>query len=124
VKPEGTVVVSAEGGMAWWTFAGDKANAALAPALAKLAQVQTVGDTLAIQFERTLPIDEVQQAIEELRYCDRDTLLPEVNPEALEGMKFSDCLPPGLGVHVLGARTQDLVALEHVLRAPTRWVSS
>ena len=48
---------------------------------------------------------------------------PTVSPEALEGMKFSDCLPPALAVHVLGMRNRDPMAVEHVLRTPVRLVS-
>ena len=124
VTSEGTAVVGEGGNVAWWTFAGQKANAALAPALAIIAQIQTTSDNLAIEFERALPLDMVQRAIEELRSCDPGTLLPAVNPEALDGLKFSVCLPPALGVHVLIARTLDPLAVEHVLRAPVRLVSS
>jgi ATP-dependent helicase Lhr and Lhr-like helicase len=93
-------------------------------ALANITHVQTTADSLAIEFERTLPLEVVQQAIEELRSRDPSTLLPEVNEEALEGMKFSDCLPPTLAVHVLSMRTRDLIAVAHVLRSSVRLVSS
>ena len=112
------------GSVTWWTFAGQKANAALAPALANLTHVPTTSDNLAIEFERALPLEVVQRAIEELRSGDPGTLLPEVSPEALEGMKFSECLPPALAVHVLGMRNRDPMAVEHVLRTPVRLVSS
>ena len=69
-------------------------------ALANRTQIQTTSDSLFIEFERALPLDTVQRAIDQLRSCDLQTLLPTVDPAALEGLKFSDCLPPGLGVHV------------------------
>ena len=75
--------------------------------MANLTQVQTTSDNLVIEFERALPLDAVQRAIEDLRSCDPGTLLPAVTHEALEGLKFSDCLPPELGIHVLAMRTQD-----------------
>jgi ATP-dependent Lhr-like helicase len=124
VTAESSVVLAGqEGGVAWWTFAGQKANATLAPALANITQVQTSSDSLTIEFERALPLDAVQRAIEELRSRDAATLLPEVSQEALEGMKFSKCLPPALAVHVLGVRTRDPTAVEHVLEMPVRLVS-
>ena len=52
------------------------------------------------------------------------TLLPEVSSEALEGMKFSACLPPALAVQVLGMRSRDTGAVEHVLGTPIRLISS
>jgi ATP-dependent helicase Lhr and Lhr-like helicase len=123
VTADGTAVVGEEDRVAWWTFAGQKANAALAPALANIAQAQTTSDNLAIEFGRALPLDTVHRAIDELRGRDPSTLLPEVNVDALEGMKFSACLPPALAVHVLGMRSRDPMAVEHVLGAPVRLVS-
>lgn len=124
LMPESTVVVvSQEGRMAWWTFAGRSANAAIAPAMANLTQVQTISDSLVIEFERALPLDTMQRAIENLRSCAPGTLLPVVDPQALDGLKFSDCLPPELGIHALAMRTRDLVAVEHVLGAQVRLVS-
>lgn len=119
---EGTVVAHDEGGMTWWTFAGQKANATLAPTLANIARVPTVADNLAIEFERVMPLHEVQDAVEELRSRDPAILLPQVAPQALENMKFSECLPPALATHVLEMRTQDSMAVEHTLRAPIRLV--
>jgi len=49
--------------------------------------------------------------------------LPAVDPQALEGLKFTDCLPRGLGLHSLAMRTRDPVAVEHVLGARVRLVS-
>jgi hypothetical protein len=110
--------------LAWWTFAGHNANATLAPVLASIARVQTTSDSLSIEFERALPLDTVQQAVEELRSRNPDTLLPTVSPDALEGLKFSDCLPSQLAVHILGTRARDWMAIEHVLDRPVRLVSS
>jgi ATP-dependent Lhr-like helicase len=123
VTAEGTAVVAENGSVTWWTFAGQKANAALVPALAGLTHVATTSDNLMIEFERALPLKTVQQAIVELGSRDPGTLLPAVSPEALEGMKFSACLPPALGVHVLGVRNRDPMAVEHALQAPLRLVS-
>ena len=120
VTAEGTVLVAENGNVTWWTFAGQKANAALAPALANLAHVPASSDNLGIEFDQAMPLEPVQQAIEELGSGDPSTLLPAVSPEALEGMKFSDCLPPALAVHVLGMRNRDPMAVEQILRTPIR----
>ena len=96
------VVAGPDSGTTWWTFAGQKANAALAPALAALTQVSASSDSLSIEFDRPPPPDTLQHAVEELRSRDPATLLPDVNDEALEAMKFSECLPRPLAFHVLG----------------------
>ena len=77
------MLVAEEGRMTWWTFAGQKTNATLAPALASLTHVSTTSDNLAIEFERALPLEAVQQTIEELGTRDPGELLPAVSPEAL-----------------------------------------
>ena len=124
VTVEGTMVVGEEGSVTWWTFAGQKANASFTPILANLTQLSITSDNLVVKFERALPLDAVQRAIEQLRSHDLGTLLPEVPPEALEGMKVSECLPPTLAFHVSGMRSWDPMAVEHILRTPVRLVSS
>ena len=124
VTAEGTAVVTENGNVTWWTFGGQKANAALAPALATVTRVSATSDNLRIEFERALPLEAVREAVEELGVRDPGTLLPAVSPEALEGMKFSDCLPPALAVHVLGMRNRDPAAVKYVLGMPIRLVSS
>ena len=82
VTAEGTAVVAENGSVTWWTFAGQKANAALAPALASVTHVSAVSDNLGIEFERALPLEAVRQAIEELgsrdprRWCLRSAPSP------------------------------------------------
>jgi ATP-dependent Lhr-like helicase len=125
LTPESTVIVAnRDNGMAWWTFAGRNANMAIGPAVANRVQVPTTSDNLMIEFERALPLDDVERAIMELRSCDQDELLPAVDPQALEGLKFSDCLPQRLGMHVLAVRTRDPAAVEHVLETRVRLVSN
>ena len=115
LTPESTVVVvNQEGGTVWWTFTGQNANAAIGPAMDNRPQVQTMSDNLMIEFER---------AIEALWSCDHDELLPMVDPLALEGLKFSDCLPPELGIHVLAVRARDRVAVDHIFGTRVRVVS-
>ena len=79
---------------------------------------------MIVEFERALPLDTVQRAIENLRSCDPGTLLPTVTHEARQGLKFSDCLPPELALHSLAVRTQDHVAVERVLGSRVRLIST
>jgi ATP-dependent helicase Lhr and Lhr-like helicase len=65
----------------------------------------------------------LQRAVQELQSCDPRGPLPVVDPQALDGLKFSDCLPPGIGLHVLGVRGQDPAAVAEVLAARVRLVS-
>jgi len=124
IAPEAsTVIAGPDSGTTWWTFAGQKANAALAPALAAITQVPTTSDSLSIDFDRPPPPDTLQQAVEELRSRDPATLLPDVDDEALEAIKFFKCLPRSLALHVLGMRRRDPPAVQHLLGHPIRFVS-
>jgi len=95
----------------------------LAPALAAITQVPTTSDSLSIDFDRPPPPDTLQQAVEELRSRDPATLLPDVDDEALEAIKFFKCLPRSLALHVLGMRRRDPPAVQHLLGHPIRFVS-
>ena len=77
-----------------------------------------------IEFARALPLAAVEGAIESLRSCDPGELLPAIDPQALEGLKFSACLPQELGIHLLAIRARDPAAVEHVLGNQVRLVSS
>ena len=43
--------------------------------------------------------------------------------DAIDGLKFSSCLPEALAVKMLQRRMEDPVAVEHVLSRPIRLVS-
>ena len=78
-------------------------------------------DSLSIEFDRPLPPDAAQQAIDELRSREPRTLRPEVTPEAVEGLKFSECLPTAIALHALATRRRDPIALNEVLQARVRF---
>jgi len=117
------VVTGPDNGMKWWTFAGQNVNAALAPALANITQVATTSDNLSIDFDRPPSTDTLQQAIDELRTRDPATLLPEVTPDAVQALKFSECLPPALALQSLATRRRDQAAVSQLLGTVARFVS-
>ncbi|MHB8973732.1 MAG: DEAD/DEAH box helicase [Pirellulaceae bacterium] len=124
LHPEGSVVLTGpDSGTQWWTFAGFRANACIAPHLAQLTQQTTTHDSLAIRFGTTLLPDELDRAIRELRSVNAADLVPAIEPAAVEGLKFSECLPPGLAIQVLQSRTRDPVGVSTLLREPIRFVS-
>jgi ATP-dependent Lhr-like helicase len=50
-------------------------------------------------------------------------MAPAVNKEALEGLKFSECLPRELGLAILATRMQDVSGIREILSQPMRVVS-
>ncbi len=121
---EGTAfLLNGEQGAAWWTFAGAGANASLAPALSEAARCQVTSDSFTVQFPSPLRAEDVRNVLCQMRERRLDDLLPIVDEAALEGLKFSDCLPTDLGLHMLRLRLRDVAGVRHALQPPQRFIS-
>ena len=124
LSPEGSaVVMDATGETAWWTFAGHAANACLAPALSQATQSKVDFDSFTLQFESHVSTETIDQAIRDLPAHDAAGFLPNIDQAALEGLKFSECLPQDLALDVLRSRLQDTEAAHSALTRPVRFVS-
>jgi ATP-dependent Lhr-like helicase len=118
-----TLLSRSPGNFEWWTFAGTRANATLAGELAGLCGGRVDHDALAVTVEGAEGLSEVTTAVRELGSRDPSSMTPHVDEDALEGLKFSECLPRDLGLAVLAARLRDVAAMQEVLRQPLRVVS-
>jgi ATP-dependent Lhr-like helicase len=107
----------------WWTFAGTRANAMLASELARSCDGRVDHDGLAVMIEGAGGLSAVDEAVRELALRDPSSMTPAVDEDALEGLKFAECLPRELGLAVLGARMQDAEAVRGVLSQRLRIVS-
>jgi ATP-dependent Lhr-like helicase len=107
VTAEATAVISDDRGRTrWWTFAGWKANLGLARAVADLRRdVAAVNDLTIALAPRTTPAD-LSEVLRSLGPDEID-LAPWITREAVEGLKFSECLPPDMAVDVIRRRLQD-----------------
>lgn len=124
ISPEGSVVVTdATGESGWWTFAGHAANACLAPALSQATQSKVDFDSFTLQFESHVSTESIDQAIKSLQSKDAASFLPNIDQAALDGLKFSECLPQDLALDVLRSRLQDIEAVDSTLTRPVRFVS-
>ncbi len=120
IRAEGTALVSnQDNGVAWWTFAGQRTNASLAPVLAEASKGSLVSEDFTLVYENPIPVEVVERAIAKLRDRDSSEFLPNIDPEAVEGLKFSACLPMELAVQALRTRSQDRAGLAHILREKT-----
>ena len=125
LTPENTVFIQSEDSQfKWWTFAGQGANASLAPSIASLLQADADPDDLAINLAGNLTSDQIAQAMRELRTCPSNEHLPSIDEAAISGIKFSECLPPALATRMLQLRLQDITGIGHVLREEVRFVVS
>jgi ATP-dependent helicase Lhr and Lhr-like helicase len=109
-------------GIAAWRC-GREANAALAAELSRRMDARVAADNFAVRFEAGTVSDAVGRLVEELRGADPRQIVPTVNEDALEGLKFAACLPPAIATEVVRGRLADDQAVGDVLGRTTRVVS-
>ncbi|WP_328541199.1 DEAD/DEAH box helicase [Streptomyces sp. NBC_00371] len=121
VHPGGNLIIRDSAGkdLRWWTWAGHRTNVTLAATLAGIADPLQRGNDLYVRLRSDLTPQMWKEATADApdRLC-----LPEVDPRALNGLKFSAALPQRLAEATLAAR---LAALDHAARTlaePVRFV--
>jgi len=107
VRPDTTtLVVEGRGRARWWTFAGWRANLRLAQAVAGLRRDVAAVDDLTIALDPGTTVEQLGQAVSAATLEPAD-LAAWVTDEAIDGLKFSDCLPRSLATTVLARRLAD-----------------
>jgi ATP-dependent Lhr-like helicase len=114
------VVARTSSSLEWWTFAGLLANASLRVALGDLGKPVVRGENLEIPLRESSQTIDIEQRI---AAC-RGTPPPPapVAAEAIEGLKFSRCLPRALAVKCLEARLTDAPGFGVVTSEAVRFV--
>jgi ATP-dependent Lhr-like helicase len=115
VRPGATFVVTAADQVRWWTFAGSRCNASLADALAGVRLDVTAFNDLWVGLNPGTTAHAVRVALDS---ASGHMPEPPVEPEALEGLKFSDCLPSELAYAVLRRRLVDADTWHRVIGEP------
>ena len=109
IKPDSTtIVIEPNGKTLWWTFAGWKANLWVA-AIATDAGVRagvTYLDDLAIALDANADAGVLREALAETAVAEVE-LAPWITAEAVEGLKFSECLSNGRATEVVAKRLAD-----------------
>lgn len=119
VAEKTTSVVSPDGKVQWWTFAGAKANACLAAGVAFHLHSPATPDSLTITFEDGVTDRAVLQAITALRAKPED-FMPSLDDEALESIKFAQAVPPIMLTQMLQRRLGDLTGASAILKQEAR----
>jgi ATP-dependent Lhr-like helicase len=119
---EADVLLAGGDESAWWTFAGGRANAALAHELATRLDAKVTSDNFAVRFPPALGADTIEVALDGLRLADPGSLLAPAGEQAIDGLKFSECLPRDLAARVVRARLADGRGVAGVLGRATRSV--
>ena len=105
----------------WWTFGGSRANATLARQLAQETRHKVDHDSFTLTFDPSLKLQDVQQAITEIRDRDALDMFPAVDEAAIDGLKFSECLSVALATQMLERRLQDTPSTAKVLQETVRF---
>jgi ATP-dependent Lhr-like helicase len=119
---EANTLVSTRGELTWWTFGGGRANSALAGELARRLGIQVSGSNFGIKFGTPPDPPSVEREVLRLVEADAVRIIPTVSEQALDGLKFSECLPDDLATRVAQARLSDVRGLTQVLARSTRFV--
>jgi ATP-dependent Lhr-like helicase len=101
-----TVVADERGRVRWWTFAGWKANLALARVVDDLRTEVGAIDDLTVALDASATAPDVARRLD-AAVPDPVDLTPWVTTEALEGLKFAECLPVELARAVVARRLAD-----------------
>ncbi|MER8231469.1 DEAD/DEAH box helicase [Streptomyces sp. NPDC094049] len=121
--PGGTLVVRQGDDVRWWTWAGYRANATLAATLGSIADpVQRPTDCF-VRLREDLTRSMWQDALDAAR-SGPALVLPEVDPRAVAGLKFSAALPPRLAMATVAARLADFDGARAVLAETSRFQSA
>ena len=81
-------------------------------------------DSFSLMIETTTQFAKLENAVGELRKRAAEEMWPAVDDRAIEGLKFSECLPITLAHEMLEARIRDTVAVRETLDLQLRCVAS
>jgi ATP-dependent Lhr-like helicase len=113
---EHTTLLQRSGGeIQWWTFAGGLANTLLLDHLG----IGPGGrrDNLCIRFPSNLSLAEVETLIASRM---REEIIPVPRKDAIDNLKFGECLPATIAAEVFTSRFHDPEAIESLRREPVR----
>lgn len=120
---ESTVVLhEANGELTWWTFGGSGANATLANELAQISNSRVQHDSFALTFASNFKLADAESAVAQLRKREIADMQPAVDERAIEGLKFSECLPMNMALDMLRSRLKDASAVKSILQQQARSV--
>jgi ATP-dependent helicase Lhr and Lhr-like helicase len=116
----GTVVERWDDQLWWWTWAGARANATLAAALPDHVEVNRRIDNYRLRLRPDTSADQLRTTLDDV--AAEPLPPPLVTPDAVEGLKFGDVLPPHLAMNTLATRMTDRAGAAHIVAAGVRWV--
>ena len=123
LEPGSTVaLVAGDGEVEWWTFGGNRANATLARQLAQETGSKVTHDSFTLTFESAVKLHDVERAIGAIRQQNVAGMRPAVDATAIDGLKFSECLPVELAIEMLERRLQEPEVTRRILEEHVRFL--
>jgi ATP-dependent Lhr-like helicase len=119
-----SVVMRVSAGLEWWTFAGGRTNAGLAHELGVLLGTTSSWDNLAIRCLGDYTLSKAAKAIADLQRRGAVGIEPVVDEAAMEGLKFSACLPAAMATEILRSRLTDQEGVRSLLSMPVQFVAA
>lgn len=113
VTPDGTTLLREERRSRWWTFAGARANAALAHALDEAGIATTALDDLSIGIRGRVTLEDV-------RALEPPVGAAPIDQRRLDAVKFASCVPEPSLAAMVAARDADPSGVAQALAEPVR----
>ena len=123
LQSDSSVAVQASGAeVEWWTFGGIRANATLARQLSDETNQPVKHNSFTLKFHASLKLQDAEAAINTIKTRDVAEMYPAIDEAAIDGLKFSECLPVDLAIRMLERRLQDRPATQHILEQEIRFL--
>lgn len=118
VRDDTTSIVRDDAGrVRWWTFAGDLPNQWLAGSLDRLRNSTRVVTGMSVSFDEGVTVEQAHEAVREI--TEHSLVLGvAVAADAVNGLKFSELLPPGVAEKVVLTRLDRRADATTVLNEP------
>jgi ATP-dependent helicase Lhr and Lhr-like helicase len=90
--------------------------------LSQAIESRVTYDSFTVTVESQASVNTIKQTMAELRARDVSEMGLAVSERAMQGLKFSECLPHDLALDMLRTRLRDPAATQWVLERPVRFV--
>lgn len=117
---QSTVVKRDATGIAWWTFAGLHANAALADFLRRRGVNATKADNFRVQFDPDTQTGAIEHGLAGVGPDAAAGMRTPIEEKTIDDLKFAQCLPRPMAERELEERLTDRPAIAGVLARPPR----
>jgi ATP-dependent Lhr-like helicase len=122
VEDDENVLVGARGVPVWWIFGGGRVNLAIAHEMVQRTGARITSDNFAVRFPAQFDVSAAEDQVRSLLNVPPDQIVPQADEQALEGLKFSECLPRELANRVVQSRLSDVGGVAEVLERRLRIV--